>query len=49
MHNSSYEDIILDSQESMSDDCSNCKHKENCRNQCMKIEVHYNPNLRYDG
>lgn len=39
----SYEDAILESQESEVDDCVGCFYKENCRNQCERIQLHWNP------
>lgn len=42
----SYEDAILECQESERDDCATCECKQNCKNQCMGIYVTYNPNLR---
>ena len=32
-----YEYMILDYQETESDDCTHCEHKKDCRNQCMQI------------
>ena len=44
-----YEDMILSRQEDEYDECAGCTYaKDNgkgCRNQCMEIEVHYNPQL----
>lgn len=42
----SYEDAILERQESIADECYDCEYKSNCKNQCMEIHVTYNPNLR---
>lgn len=42
----SWEDVILERQESEAEDCSDCEYKEKCRNQCMEIQKIYNPNLR---
>ena len=39
------EDMILERQESIEDECHNCPHKGKCNNQCMEVEEHYNPNL----
>lgn len=39
----SYEDKILNMQESIGDDCKNCEYKECCRSQCMKVKEIYNP------
>lgn len=42
----SYEDLILDHQESEYDECTECPYKgDACNNQCMEIEIQYNPNL----
>lgn len=41
-----YEEMILARQESEVDDCTDCKYKENCHNQCMRIHCIYNPNLK---
>lgn len=40
------EEMILERQESIADDCHSCPYKEKCNNQCMGVEEHYNPNLR---
>ena len=40
------EEMILERQESIVDDCHSCPYKEKCNNQCMEVEEHYNPNLR---
>lgn len=44
----SYEDAILDYQESEKDECTMCEFAdtEKCKNQCMEIHSAYNPNLR---
>ena len=44
----SYEDAILECQESEREDCATCEFAcaEKCKNQCMEIHVTYNPNLR---
>lgn len=44
----SYEDAILDYQESEKDECAACEFAdaEKCKNQCMEIHSAYNPNLR---
>ena len=42
----SWEDVILERQESEAEDCSDCEYKGKCRNQCMEIQKIYNPNLR---
>lgn len=44
----SYEDAILDYQESEKDECAACKFAdaEKCKNQCIEIRSTYNPNLR---
>lgn len=39
------EEMILEKQESMKEDCKCCPHKENCNNECMKVTEIYNPNL----
>lgn len=39
----SYEDKILNMQESIADDCKDCEHKKYCRSQCMEIKEIYNP------
>ncbi len=45
--NDSYENIILNKQESEIDECSECKYKSNlCKNQCKRTTSIYNPNLR---
>lgn len=36
-----YEKLILERQESESDDCKNCPYKENCKNQCERITEKY--------
>lgn len=47
----SYEDLILNHQNSTRDDCTNCEHLNECRtgkrNNCVMNEVQemYNPNL----
>lgn len=39
-----YEGLILARQESESDECTTCPYKGmECENQCMEIELHYNP------
>ena len=39
-----YEDLILESQESESDECSTCPYRGTaCNNQCLRVEYHYNP------
>ena len=40
------EEMILERQESIADECHNCPYKGKCNNQCMEVEEHYNPNLR---
>lgn len=41
------EEMILERQESLADECHNCPYKgDKCHSQCMEIEEHYNPNLR---
>lgn len=44
----SYEDAILERQESESDNCAGCEFvgAEKCHNQCMETQCVYNPNLR---
>lgn len=44
----SYEDVILDYQESKKDECAMCEFADTkkCKNQCMEIHSTYNPNLR---
>lgn len=42
----SWEDAILERQESDAEDCSKCDYKWECKNQCMEIQKIYNPNLR---
>ena len=39
------EEMILEKQESIADDCHTCSYKKKCNNQCMKIEKHYNQML----
>ena len=39
------EEMILERQESMEDDCKNCPYKNKCRNQCEEVTEVYNPNL----
>ena len=39
------EEMILERQESIIDECHNCPYKGKCNNQCMEEEEHYNPNL----
>lgn len=43
MWDHSYEDAILEMQESEADDCAGCLCKANCRNQCEEVELHWNP------
>lgn len=43
MWDHSYEDTILEMQESEADDCAGCLCKANCRNQCEEVELHWNP------
>lgn len=39
-----YEDLILESQESESDECTTCPYRETaCNNQCLRVDYHYNP------
>lgn len=44
-----YEDMILARQEDQMDECINCIYAKEggreCRNQCMEIKDHYNPQL----
>ena len=40
-----FEEMILERQESIEDECHNCQYKGKCHNQCMELEEHYNPNL----
>ena len=44
----SYEDVILERQESEADECSVCEFSgtDKCRNQCMETQNTYKPNLR---
>ena len=44
----SYEDVILNNQESEADECLTCEFfgTDKCRNQCMETQNTYNPNLR---
>lgn len=43
----SYEDAILNAQESESDCCRDCAYKSTtCHNQCMQLHPIYNPNLK---
>lgn len=46
--NMDYEEMILERQESDGNDCSSCPYAgiHTCRNQCMEIEEHWNPNLK---
>lgn len=47
MTDHSYEDAILEAQDSQSDECHDCEYKGSaCRNQCMELKTIYNPNLR---
>lgn len=43
----SMEEMILEAQESMEDDCKNCPYNKDykCRNQCYEEAEIYNPNL----
>lgn len=46
MEEEDWEDAILIQQESETDICTTCPHKdERCRNQCMEIKNVYNPYL----
>lgn len=42
----SWEDAILDRQESETDECKECEYKQRCKNQCNEVHVVYNQNLR---
>lgn len=47
MTDHSYEDAILNTQDSQSDECHDCEFKGTaCHNQCMELKPIYNPNLR---
>lgn len=39
----SWEDRILNRQDSEADECAECAYKQNCKNQCMEIGEVYNP------
>lgn len=42
----SYEDKILNAQESTIEYCSDCEYKTCCRNQCTETTKIYNPMLK---
>lgn len=42
----SYEDRILEAQESTTEYCMDCKYKTCCRSQCIEISKVYNPMLK---
>ena len=46
----SYEYVILDAQDSQSDECHDCEYKGSaCRNQCMELKPIYNPKISLTG
>lgn len=42
------EEMILQMQDSEANECNSCEYAKagKCKNQCMEIEEHYNPNLQ---
>lgn len=41
-----YENAILNMQDNDVDECANCPHKNDCKNQCSEVVSVYNPNLQ---
>ena len=41
-----YEIAILNMQDNDVDECANCPHKNDCKNQCSEVVAVYNPNLQ---
>ena len=42
-----YEIAILNMQDNNADECANCPHKNDCKNQCSEVVAVYNPNLQH--